>query len=201
MVFIMRYCTKQNMLPVNRPLLRRLGLAVLLLCLSGALSAAGIVISQAASRLQDDTFVIDAEIDYVFSDVALEALENGVPLTVDLHVQVRRDGAWIWEADIVDFRLRRQLRFLPLASSYQVIDIASGDKRRFLTRLAAIDALGEIRSLPVVAVDQLTAGETYSMEIRSELDIEALPVPLRPTAYMSSGWKLSSDWSEWRIRP
>lgn len=163
--------------------------------------ADGVIVQQASSRLQNEQFVIDAEIDYEFTKVALEALENGVPLTVDIHVQVRRDSAWIWEKDIIDFHKRRQLRYLPLSSTYEVIGFKGEEKRQFVSRLAAIDALGEIRNMPVVSLEQLEAGETYRMEIRSELDIESLPVPLRPTAYISSGWSLSSDWSRWRIRP
>lgn len=161
----------------------------------------GFEVKDAVSRLTEEVFVIDAEIDYAFTEVALEALENGVPLTVDVHVQVRRDGAWVWESDIVDFHHRRQLRYLPLASSYEVIDLKDSQKQTFVSRLGAIDALGVIKNYPVVKVSQLEKGETYRMEIRTELDIEALPVPLRPTAYMSSDWKLSSEWSQWRIRP
>ena len=174
--------------------------AVLAWLLSLPVAADGITVQQATSRLQDGEFVIDAEIDYEFSDVALEALENGVPLTVDIHLQVRRDGAWIWESDVTDFHKRRQLRYLPLSSTYEVIGFEGEEKRQFVSRLAAIDALGEIKNLPVVKEAMLKAGKTYRMEIRSELDIEALPVPLRPTAYMSPGWSLSSDWSKWRIR-
>ena len=68
-------------------------------------------------------------------------------------------------------------------------------------RAMAVSALGEIADLPVIEEKLLEAGETYRMELRSELDIEALPVPLRPTAYMSGSWKLKSEWSTWRIRP
>ncbi len=174
---------------------------VILLLLSIPVFAGDIKVKQASSRLVDGIFVIDAEIDYEFSDVALTALENGVALTVDIHVQVRRDGAWIWEKDIIDFKQTRQLRYLPLASTYEVIDFANKQKRRFISRLAAIDALGEIKDMPVVDEQSLADGESYRMEIRSELDIEALPVPLRPTAYMSPKWKLSSEKSIWRITP
>ena len=171
------------------------------LAFSQPLVAEGITVQQATSRLVDGEFVVDAEIDYEFSEQALEALENGVPLTVDIHFQVRRDGAWIWESDVTDFHKRRQLRYLPLSATYEVIGFAGEEKRQFVSRLAAIDALGEIKNMPVVKLEGLKSGETYRMEIRSELDIEALPVPLRPSAYMSSGWSLSSDWSKWRIRP
>ncbi len=172
------------------------------LCLASATSLAQeFVITRAESLLIDDIYVINAEIEYQFSEVALRALENGVPLLVDLHVQLRRKGAWIWEADVVDYHFRRQLRYLPLSESYEVVDIADGDKRHFVSQAIALEALGEINELPLVPAEKLQAGESYRVEMMSELDIEALPVPLRPRAYMSSQWKLSSEWNEWVITP
>jgi hypothetical protein len=177
-------------------------LIVILLWLASTVSMAEeFSIVQAQSVLVDGQYVINAEIEYHFSEVALKALENGVPLLVDLHVQLRRKGAWIWEADVVDYHFRRQLRYLPLSESYEVVDIDADKKRRFISRDIAVEALGEINELPLVVAEKLQRGKSYRAEIKSELDIEALPVPLRPTAYMSSDWKLSSDWKEWVIQP
>jgi len=175
--------------------------AAVLWLVSAVSRAEEFIIAEAESVLLDEQYVINAEIEYHFSEVALNALENGVPLLLDLHVQVRRKGAWIWEADIVDYHFRRQLRYLPLSESYEVLDIDDGGKRRFISRAIALEALGEISELPLVEAEKLQAGESYRVEIKSELDIEALPVPLRPTAYMSSKWKLSSEWNEWVITP
>lgn len=77
-------------------------LVVITLWLASAASRADeFVIAQAESVLIDEIYVINTEIEYHFSEVALKALENGVPLLVDLHVQIRRKGAWIWEADVL----------------------------------------------------------------------------------------------------
>ncbi len=177
-------------------------LAVATLWLSASVvRAQEFVITRAESVLLDGNYVINAEIEYHFSEVALRALENGVPLLVDLHVQVRRKGAWIWEADVVDLHFPRQLRYLPLSESYEVVDLTEGRKRRFVSRDIALEALGEINELPLLEGAMLSQGESYRVELKSELDIEALPVPLRPTAYMSSDWKLASDWKEWVITP
>lgn len=173
----------------------------LLLLFSTCCMAADFSINDPVSRLRDGNYLVDMQIDYVFSDRALDALENGVPLTVDIHLQVRRDGAWIWEKDVVDFHHRRQLRYLPLSSTYEVRFLPDGDKRSFVSQSAAIDALGTVSDLPVVKQGELEQGETYLMEAMTELDIEALPVPLRPTAYISPSWSLSSEWRQWRIRP
>ena len=163
--------------------------------------AAEFTISQASARLQDGAYVVDATIGYEFSAAALEALENGGPLTVEIHLQVRREGAWVWEPDVVDSRLRSQIRFSPLQGTYQVTNIDSGAQRSFASRDRAIAALGEVKDLTLVRADALDADQTYRVEMRVALDIESLPLPLRPRAYLSPDWNLSSEWSRWRLRP
>ncbi len=74
-------------------------------------------------------------------------------------------------------------------------------QRTFATRDAAIGAIGEVRQLPVVAASALEPGRPYLLSLRAALDIEALPLPLRPRAYLSQDWNLSSEWSRWRLRP
>jgi len=36
--------------------------------------------------------------------------------------------------------------------------------------------------------------DTYWIYLNIDLDIESLPVPLRPIAHLSSQWRLSSYW-------
>ncbi len=168
----------------------------------GALAMAEeFTIGKATARIQDGAYVIDATIAYRFSAAVLEALENGVPLTVELHVQIRREGAWVWEADVVDFRLRSQIRFSPLLGTYQVTNLDTGQQRSFASRDHAIGALGEVKDLMLVRTNALEPDETYRVEMRAALDIESLPLPLRPKAYLSPDWNLSSEWSSWRLRP
>ncbi|MGD2118151.1 MAG: DUF4390 domain-containing protein [Chromatiales bacterium] len=173
----------------------------LLLALSWAtpLPAAEFSFQEVRIEQPGDQFTVDLQVRYQFSEVALKALENGVPLTLDIHFQVRREGAWVWESDVVDTHLRRELRYLPLSSTYEVRYLADQERSRFVSRSAAIQALGQVDDFPLLNAGRLKPEEDYFLEVRSELDIEALPVPLRPTAYMSSAWDLSSDWSHWRI--
>jgi hypothetical protein len=163
--------------------------------------AAEFTISKASARLQDGTYLVDATIAYEFSSAVLEALENGVPLTVELHLQVRREGAWVWEPDVIDSRLRSQIRFSPLLGTYQVTNVDSGARRSFASRDTAVAALGEVKDLTLVRAEALDPDEVYRVEMRVTLDIESLPLPLRPRAYLSPDWNLSSEWSRWRLRP
>ncbi len=152
-------------------------------------------------QLQDGSYQLNADIRYDFSEKALEALANGVPLTLQLHLQLRRKGAWLWERDVVDRRVSLQLRYHSLAALYQLVDLESGHQQSFATRDAALSALGEVRALPVIEQGKLEQGESYKLQLRTVLDIDALPLPLRSMAYISPSWNLSSDWGACEINP
>jgi hypothetical protein len=178
---------------------------LLLLCAALTLSlpalAEAFEVEGLTAREVEGAYLMEASIRYRFSDEALEALESGVPLTLEVHIQLRREGAWIWEADLVDARLRYRVLYQALHGLYQVTDLASGTQQYFATREAAFTALGRVRDVQLIRVEKLQRGETYRLSLRSSLDIEALPLPLRPLAYLSPAWNLSSEWSLWRLQP
>lgn len=185
----------------------RSGLTRLLLCLVCALGLPGQLFAddfqfERVSLDSGGEFVLlDAHIGYRLNETALEALENGVPLTFVIHIEVREQGAWIWEEDLVELRLRNQVRFHPLSGLYELHDIGNNSRQNFATRNALLSALGEIRALPLVAKAQLQPDTRYNVRIHTYLDIEALPLPLRPLAHVTPSWHLDSDTWEQRLKP
>jgi len=159
------------------------------------------LVTDLSARLVDDTYLMNAKIEYRFSENVLEALQNGVPITLEMHVQIRREGAWVWTKDLLDFRSRYQIRYHALASVYQVLDLRSGNQQNFATQSSALNALGNIANLPLVRSADMEPGETYILAVRTKLDIESLPLPLRPVAYVTPSWRLNSEWSQWHLEP
>lgn len=154
------------------------------------------------TRMERDRVVLDANIDYDFSDAALEALDSGVPLTLDVHIQVRPADAWVWQESLVDQHLRYLIRYRPLSERYLVTRLPGGDEgRSYVTRDAAIAALGEINDLDLVHQDRLDPEERYEVHLRASLDVEELPLPLKPIAYLHPAWKLSTGWTRWPLLP
>lgn len=158
-------------------------------------------VKDARTRLEEGTYVLDADIDFRFSPEALEALDNGVPLTILVHIQVRAVDAWIWQDSATDLQLRYAIRYKPLSERYEVYRLPGDRGRSFVSREAAIAALGEIRGLLLINRDRLDPDEAYEVQIRVELDIEELPLPLRPMAYLRPAWKLGSSWTKWPLTP
>lgn len=174
---------------------------VLALLLAWAVFAGNFRVTQVQTRLVDGTYTLDAQIDYRFSPEALEALNNGVPLTILMQFQVRPKNAWIWDASVTELQLRYAIRHKPLSDTYEVYRLPGTSGRTFVTPAAAIAALGEVRGLELVEQARLDPKTSYELQLKVSLDIEELPLPLRPTAYLSSAWKLASPWTTWPLTP
>jgi len=149
----------------------------------------------------DNQLVIDADIHYQLNDTTSEALANGVPLTFVTHIEVRDADAWIWQNDLVDRRLRSTLRYHPLSGLYQLHQLDSDHSQQFATREAAMQALGTIRGLALLPVSQLRSGSSYRVRMDTYLDLEALPLPLRPLAVLTPSWHLESEQWERPLTP
>ena len=164
--------------------IRTLGLAMfaLMVLLSRQALGSGFEVEDVSTHVEEGSVLLDARIDYGFTPQALEALDNGVPLTIEVHLQVRRADAWIWEDSLTDINLRYAIRYKPLSEQYEVYRLPGDRGRGFISRMAAIAALGEIEHLRLVDADRLTPGERYEVQIKVALDIEELPLPLRPMA-------------------
>ena len=169
--------------------------------LSSALAGDDFAFRQSRIRLEDGVYYLDATIDSSFSAEALEALNNGVPLTIVIHLQIRRVNAWLWEDSLLDRQMRYAIRYKPLSERYEVYRLPGTSGRGFETREAAIRALGELQNVQLIAQDKLDQEEDYELQIKVFLDIEELPLPLRPMAYLKPSWKLSSEWNKWPLSP
>jgi hypothetical protein len=149
----------------------------------------------------DSHLAIDADIRYQLSDEADEALQNGVPLTFVTHIEIRDDAAWIWQADLVDRRLRSTLTYHALSGLYELRQLDGGQTQQFATRETALRALGELRALKLVPSNALRKGATYTVRLDTYLDLEALPLTLRPLAHLTPAWHLESDSWERPLTP
>lgn len=180
-----------------------LGLLLLLILPIGAPAAVrdevqAFRILNATARLSNGVYHLDAEIDYRLSDAVIEALDNGVALTIVLEVEVQRPRRWLWPKLITRFAQRGRLDYRALSDQYVITDLDTAQQRNYPSRHAAVAALGTIAGLPIVE-QRLLQGEAHHVRIRTYLDIDTLPLPLRPMAYLSGAWQLGSGWYTWSL--
>lgn len=165
-----------------------------LLLMMAPLYAAGFRVLSAETYLDRGVYRLNARVDYQFSQGLLEALQNGVPLILKLRMEVMSRREWLWDEPIARVNQRFSLEYHALARQYVVTNLNSGELKSFPNRTAAVEFLGRLNNFPLLDRSLLKAGENYYVRLSASLEIEALPTPLRLTAYLSGDWLLNSEW-------
>ena len=142
--------------------------------------------------------MLDARFAIRLSSGAREALENGVPLVLELQVQLVETHKWFWDSVEVDLTRRRQLEYHALSRSYLVKNLNTGTQGNYRRLEDALLAAGTIQNL-VLTDAPLQPEQRYIVRLRGSLDIESLPTPVRLLAYVSSAWDMQSEWYAWQL--
>jgi hypothetical protein len=160
----------------------------------------GAEIKQAEITLQGDIYVLSADIVYQLSEKAKEALQNGVPLFWDIQVRLLQHRDVLWNKTLVDTAIRYRIQYHALLNMYRVRNEVNGEIYNFSTLSAALDLMSAIRDFPLLKSVEIAPEKQYLFALRVNFDREALPLPLRPTAYIDPQWYLSSDWTLWPLK-
>lgn len=161
--------------------------------------AEGFKILSANTSLNKNVFNLEARIELNFSDDALEALRSGVPLIILLNIEVLKDRNWWWDKTIAELEQGYLLLYHALSEKYIIHNLNSGAQKNYISLNAALHSLSNIYEFPLIDRNLLEEGDDYYARIRTYLDIESLPAPMRPIAYISSQWQLESDWYSWPL--
>jgi hypothetical protein len=158
-------------------------------------------ISYAQTRLVDNLYLLDAKLHYELPAVPLEALQNGVALTFVLIMVVERERWYMWDERIAVLKQRYQLKYHAFSKQYVLTYLNTGIQKTFSTLEAILIQLGQLEDFPLLDKHLVAKNEVYWVHLQTYLDIESLPVPLRPIAYLSSQWRLSSNWYLCPLQP
>jgi len=156
-------------------------------------------VRSASSTMVAGVHELEARLQLILSAEALDALNSGVPLTIELNVEVIRvRGLWLDDLE-AELTVTYELEYRPLSQRYIVRNLNSGDQNSFATLYSALNNLGRIQGLPVIDDALLEPGSAYRMRLRALLSTRQLPAPLRILFFWRSQWQLKSDWYEWTL--
>jgi len=156
-------------------------------------------VRSASSSLIDGVHLLDARLQLVLSSEALEALNSGVPLTIELQLQVIRVRRLYMDALDAELSVRFELEYRPLSQRYIVRNLNSGDQDSFATLYSALNNLGRVENLPVIDDALLASGKSYRVRVRAMLQTQQYSAPLRLLFFWRSQWQLQSEWFEWML--
>ena len=156
-------------------------------------------VRSATTVVNNGVHELDARLQLLLSSEANDALNSGVPLRIELELQVIRERRFLPDAEQASLVVDYELEFRPLSQRYIVRNVNSGDQESFATLYAALNNLGRVQGLPIIDDALLDDDSRYRLRLRALLSTREYPAPLRMLFFWRGQWQLKSEWFEWAL--
>ncbi len=156
-------------------------------------------VRSATTESIDGVVTLDARLQLVLSSEALRALEAGVPLTIEMQLELLRQRRFNFDAVDAELTIRFELEYRPLSQRYILRNLNSGNQESFATLYSALNTLGRVQNLPIIDEALLAPDKRYRGRLRALLNTQQFPAPLRIVFFWRDQWQLKSEWFEWQL--
>jgi hypothetical protein len=148
----------------------------------------------------DGVLRLNGVLDLALSRSAMQALKNGVPVTLQAELVVNRKRRYLPDQGVGHLVQRWQLQYHALSEHYLVNNLNSGQQASYSSLGAALTALSDVRGLPVLDEALIEKTQRYEASLRLSANIEGgLPDALRVLMFWAD-WNRTSEWYTWTLR-
>jgi len=143
--------------------------------------------------IESNTLRLQTKLHFTLSPDARDALRSGIVLYWDSEVTVSETQFFsLWNRAIAKYSERYSLSYNTLFNDYRVNNDVTSDYRRFSSLVDAFDYLENLQYELALLPGSYNA-KCVVVDFNMHFDKESLPIPLRPIAYFSANWSLSTN--------
>lgn len=166
---------------------------------AAAQSSAPFGVRTAYVQLVADVYLLNARLHLPLKERLRAALRDGVPLTLELELEVTGSRRYWLDEDVASLRQLYQLQYHAVSDRYLVRNLNSGEQSSFPTLDAAVEQLSRISSLPVLDRALIENDRRYEFHLRVTLDLGDMPDTLRVLMFWTDTWRRVSEWYTWPL--
>lgn len=152
-------------------------------------------------QLKDGVYHLNAHMDLPVSDAVRRGLAEGVPLTLELDLDIERVRQLLPNSRVAELTQRYHLQYNAVSARYILRNDNSGQQQSLSTVDSAIEQLSEVRGLPVLDKALISADRRYEASVRAKVDYGSVPFSLRVVMFWVNDWHRESDWYTWTLQP
>jgi hypothetical protein len=158
-------------------------------------------IRSADLELQGGVYHLNARIDLPLSDAVRHGLAEGVPLGLEVDLDIERVRQLLPNSRVAELTQRYHLQYNAVSARYILRNDNSGQQESLGTVDAALEQISEIRGLPVLDRALIASDRRYEASVRAKVDYGSVPFSLRVLMFWVSEWHRESDWYTWTLQP
>lgn len=153
----------------------------------------------AYAQLVEGVYVLNARLQLPLNERVRTALNDGVPLTVVLELEVSRARHYWVDETVAALRQEYQLQYQAVSDRYVVRNLNSGELSSFPDLDAALEQLSRISGLPVLDEALLRPGYRHEFSLRVTLNLGDMPDTLRVLMFWTDDYHRVSEWYTWPL--
>ncbi|HTC39334.1 MAG TPA: DUF4390 domain-containing protein [Steroidobacteraceae bacterium] len=152
-------------------------------------------------ELKEGVYHLNARIDLPISEAVRRGLVEGVPLTLEVDLDIERVRQLLPNSRVAELTQRYRLQYNAVSARYILRNENSGQQESLGTVDEAIAHLSEVHSLPALDKALIAADRRYEGRVKAKIDFGTVPFTLRLLMFWVSDWHRESDWYEWTFQP
>ncbi len=145
-------------------------------------------------------YELDARLEIGLPGQARRAIDAGLTLHLRYDIEVARVRRYVPDAEVASLQQSFELSYHALSQRYLVRNLNTGEQQDFGTLQSALDALAEVRGLPLLDSALLEPGSNYEFRVRAELNLRTAPDTLSWLLFWTDDWSATSEWYAWTLR-
>jgi hypothetical protein len=152
-------------------------------------------------QLKDGVYHLNVHMDLPVSDAVRRGLAEGVPLTLELDLDIERVRQLLPNSRVAELAQRYHLQYNAVSARYVLRNDNSGQQQSLSSVDSAIEQLSEVRGLPVLDKALISPDRRYEVSVRAKVDYGSVPFSLRMVMFWVNEWHRESDWYTWTLQP
>jgi hypothetical protein len=152
-------------------------------------------------ELKEGVYHLNARIDLPISEAVRRGLVEGVPLTLEVDLDIERVRQLLPNSRVAELTQRYRLQYNAVSARYILRNENSGQQESLGTIDDAIVHLSEVHSLPALDKALIAADRRYEGRVKAKIDFGTVPFTLRLLMFWVSDWHRESDWYAWTFQP
>lgn len=145
----------------------------------------------------EGVYELNATLVFDLPEGARAAVRDGVPLSLDLDIVLRRSRKFWLDETIATLGQHYELVHHALSERYLVRNLNSGEQTSFATLDAALDSLRVLNGLPILDQALVLKDTRHEISLRAHLDIRTMPDALRLIVFWANDWRQDTEWYTW----
>ena len=160
-----------------------------------------LTIQGANINVQNGVYLLDTELNFNLPRSAEKSVRDGVVMNLIIEVSFDHVRRWWLNESVASLEQRYTLIYHSVSERFLLRNVNSGAQTSYSSFDEALNALKNIKSLPLLDVNLLRTSVRNEVSLRAAVDIRSIPHALGLLLFWVDDFSLKSDWYTWPMKP